>query len=82
MACRRGAMVRGAGFRVEPIDTTGAGDSFDAGFLYAHLIERLQVDEALRFANACGALSTLGYGGTAAQPSREQVVKMLRAEEE
>jgi sugar/nucleoside kinase (ribokinase family) len=43
-------------------DTTGAGDSFNAGWIAAMLEGRSYV-EALKFANACGALSTLSIGG-------------------
>ena len=50
------------------VDTTGAGDSFDAGFLAAWLAgEPLQ--RALALGNACGALSTRALGGIAAQPT-------------
>ncbi|SEN87303.1 carbohydrate kinase family protein [Paenibacillus sp. OV219] len=49
-------------FTVVPVDTTGAGDSFNAGFIAAKL--RDEPDrEALEYANACGALSTLAIGG-------------------
>lgn len=54
--------------RVEAIDSTGAGDSFDAGFLVARLLGE-DLREALTLACACGALSTLRAGGTAAQPT-------------
>ena len=53
--------------RVEVTDTTGAGDSFDAGFLHAWL-GGSELDECLRLGAACGALSTRGLGGTATQP--------------
>jgi sugar/nucleoside kinase (ribokinase family) len=56
---------------VDAVDTTGAGDSFDAGFLRAWLDGASTVD-ALRFGAVCGALSTLGFGGVAAQPTRHE----------
>ncbi len=79
MSLRNGQIVHSPGFEVEVVDTTGAGDSFNAGFIYAHSIRRLSLEEALRFANACGALSTTGLGGTAAQPTLEQVLTFLQA---
>jgi sugar/nucleoside kinase (ribokinase family) len=79
MALHDGKIVRSPGFEVHVVDTTGAGDSFDAGFLFANLVQGQQVKDALRFANACGALSTTGYGGTAAQPTLQQVLGLLRA---
>jgi ribokinase len=54
--------------RVDALDATGAGDSFDAGFLAARLLGE-HLGGALELACACGALSTLGAGGTAAQPT-------------
>ncbi|SFE42412.1 Sugar or nucleoside kinase, ribokinase family [Actinacidiphila alni] len=51
---------------VRPVDTVGAGDSFDAGFVAATLAG-LPLADALAFAAACGALSTRAHGGTPAQ---------------
>lgn len=56
--------------KVNPIDTTGAGDSFNAGFLHAWLRGE-PLEDAMRFAAACGALSTLALGGTAGQADEE-----------
>lgn len=50
------------------VDTTGAGDSFAAGFLRAERAG-LPLDERLRVAVACGSLSTRALGGVAAQPT-------------
>lgn len=77
MALHAGEIVRSPSFVVDVADTTGAGDSFDAGFLFAHIVQGQRLEDALRFANACGALSTTGYGGTAAQPTLQQVLEML-----
>jgi len=62
--------------RVDVVDTTGAGDSFDAGFLAASL-EGRPLPEALAFAAACGALSTRASGGVDAQPTRDEVDAFL-----
>ncbi|WP_240548081.1 carbohydrate kinase family protein [Paenibacillus lignilyticus] len=61
-------------FSVNPVDTTGAGDSFNAGFITAKL-EGKTDSGALTFANACGALSTLAIGG-AGTVSREGLLKL------
>lgn len=50
---------------VTPVDTVGAGDSYDAGFLFAWL-NGLGLDECARAGNITGALSTLRPGGTEA----------------
>jgi sugar/nucleoside kinase (ribokinase family) len=63
---------------VTPVDTTGAGDSFNAGFLHAWL-RGMPLAESMQFACACGALSTLGIGGTGAQPTEEQARAFLVA---
>ena len=71
-----GALLRVPAVPVEPVDTTGAGDSFDAGFLAAWL-DGWPLEACVRFAVACGSLSTLGVGGTDAQPTRTQVEALL-----
>ena len=50
---------------VTPVDTIGAGDSFDAGFLYAYL-RGLDPEQCAAAGNITGALSTLKTGGTEA----------------
>jgi sugar/nucleoside kinase (ribokinase family) len=51
---------------VNVADTVGAGDSFDAGFIYGFL-NSWELEKSLRLAAVCGALSTQSSGGTAAQ---------------
>jgi sugar/nucleoside kinase (ribokinase family) len=63
--------------RLESVDTTGAGDAFDAGFLAAWL-DGQGLHECLRWGAASGALSTTALGGIAAQATREEVVASLR----
>ncbi|RKP49910.1 sugar kinase [Cohnella endophytica] len=57
-----GLMTEGKPFRVTPVDTTGAGDSFNAGWISAMLSGKPKA-EAILYANACGALATLSIGG-------------------
>ncbi|HEY6495284.1 MAG TPA: carbohydrate kinase family protein, partial [Trebonia sp.] len=58
---------------VRPVDSVGAGDSFDAGFLAATLWG-LDTRRALAIGAACGALSTRCAGGTDAQATREEAI--------
>ena len=78
-AMRDGRVASEPGFKVDALDTTGAGDTFAAGFVSAHL-EGLGLEECLRRGNACGALSTLKAGGTANQPDRAALERFLRAQ--
>jgi sugar/nucleoside kinase (ribokinase family) len=58
---------------LDPADTTGAGDSFAAGFLRAGRAG-LPLEERLRVAVACGSLSTRALGGVAAQPTWQEAI--------
>jgi sugar/nucleoside kinase (ribokinase family) len=78
LAIQDGAMATGSGFKVTPVDTTGAGDSFDAGFLSAYL-RKEPLAECLRIGNACGALSATRVGGTAGQPTETELKAFLRS---
>ncbi|MFE4451087.1 carbohydrate kinase family protein [Streptomyces sp. NPDC056796] len=64
-------LLRTPGIPARPLDTVGAGDSFDAGFVAA-LLRGLPLPDALEFAAACGALSTRAHGGTPAQPTWDE----------
>ena len=72
-AARRGdERVACPALSVDTVDTTGAGDSFDAGFIFG-LLRGCSLKEALRIGCVCGALSTRAVGGTDAQPTFEEV---------
>lgn len=63
---------------VEVCDTTGAGDCFNAGFLYGHLGGH-SFEDCLRCGNICGGLATASRGKDTL-PSAEQVEAMLRSD--
>lgn len=65
------------GLPVDVVDTTGAGDSFNAGFLAARLAGR-DVPEAVAWAAAAGSLSTRAAGGTAAQATIDELTPSIR----
>lgn len=69
--------VRAPGLALEVVDTTGAGDSFDAGFLAAW-VAGLPLAECVRWAAAAGSLSTRAAGGTGAQATRAELEDSLR----
>lgn len=58
------------------VDSTGAGDSFDAGFLAGFLAGE-PLRRCLEIGNACDALSTHGIGGTSAQPTLVEVLEAI-----
>lgn len=83
---RRGRKNTVPSVKVDPIDTTGAGDAF-----YAGLLSRLdgknvgemtdaELDAAVLFGNVCGALNTLGRGAIDALPDAETVERVLKTQ--
>ena len=76
----RGSIALGPGERAQiaaipasVVDATGAGDSFDAGFVAAMLAGE-SLERCLAIANACGALSTRAVGGIEGQPTMAEAV--------
>lgn len=61
---------------IPAVDATGAGDNFIAGFA-SELLRGASHAQALRFANACGAICTTAVGAAAALRDREQVLRLL-----
>ena len=83
MLCHGGQLLAARPPLVDVVDTTGAGDSFNAGYLYGHLAG-WSPSRSLALAVAVGSLSTRAVGGTTAQPDLEEAVAvaaMVRVEE-
>ncbi|XP_041007728.1 probable fructokinase-6, chloroplastic [Juglans microcarpa x Juglans regia] len=74
---------RVGGFKVDAVDTTGAGDAFVAGILSQLAVDLslLQKEDllrdALKFANACGALTVMERGAIPALPTRGAVLNAM-----
>ncbi len=68
--------VQVEGIEVEAVESTGAGDAFDGGFLHARMAGKA-VEEALRWGNICGGLSTRSPGGVQALPSLTEFKQQL-----
>jgi sugar/nucleoside kinase (ribokinase family) len=69
LACRSdGTMLRVPAMSIVALDTTGAGDSFNAGFLRAWL-DGADLRDSLELGVVCGALSTRASGGVDGQPT-------------
>lgn len=63
-------------YDIAAVDATGAGDNFIAGFA-SELLRGSSIPDALRFANACGAICTTAVGAGTALRDREQVLRFI-----
>ncbi len=79
VACHGKETVRRDGLKVKAIDTTGAGDSFNAGFLCG-LIEGKDLSDCLMYGNIAGAMSVTGYGGNTAFPDKAKLLEIYESE--
>ena len=71
-----GKMASSPAIPGEKADAVGAGDSFDAGFLYGYL-KGLGIEQCLLTGNICGSLTTRFPGGTKGQPSEDILKKYM-----
>jgi sugar/nucleoside kinase (ribokinase family) len=76
LASHQGSVVHMPGIAVDVVDTTGAGDNFDCGFIYG-LLNGYSLEDCLRAGNFCGGRSTTAHGGWFASPTEEQLNKYL-----
>ena len=77
--CRQGDLeLRIPGIRVQVVDTTGAGDNFNCGFLCGQ-VRGFSLADSLRMGNICGGLSTQGYGGTTTSPTFNELKRFLES---
>ncbi len=61
----------------EVVDAIGAGDSFNAGFIFKY-VSGAPLEECQRFGNLCGAVNTTAAGGTTAFTNYRDVLKIAR----
>ena len=76
MALVNAELLHVEAFKVNAVDTTGAGDVLHAGFIYG-LLENWEVAEILKFANAAAALKCKELGGRKGIPTLEEIQKFL-----
>jgi sugar/nucleoside kinase (ribokinase family) len=76
-ADRTGTRVRSPAYEVKVVDTTGCGDAFDAGFICA-LHHKMDVETALRFAQASAGLVATGLGSDAGIRSFEDTIRAMK----
>lgn len=84
-AGERGAWVKKGGknyhadsFKIDVVDTTGAGDSFNSGFIYQYY-RGAPIEDCMLWGSACAALSTTKSGGTTAFPDQQELKRFLSA---
>ncbi|MFF2089345.1 carbohydrate kinase family protein [Paenibacillus sp. NPDC058174] len=76
IAERNGKMMHHPSFQVTVVDTTGAGDSFNAGYLYGYL-KGDDLENCLLYGTACGSLSVTKRGGSAGSPDLAELTAFL-----
>lgn len=81
IACYHGREYLAESYQVTSVDTTGAGDSFNAGFIYGFLKGK-SIEKCLQCGNGCGALSVTKLGGNTGFPTEEELVRFLEEQKE
>lgn len=80
MLYRNGVWTEQEVFDVHVVDTVGAGDGFDAGYVYGYL-HHYEASELLTFANGVGALVTTVSGDTEGLPYLDEVNALVHREQ-
>lgn len=80
IAISDGKEYEASSYHVTAVDTTGAGDSFNAGFIYGFLKGKT-VMECLKYGNGCGALSVTELGGNTGFPTEEELSEFIKEQE-
>ena len=78
---RNGDVYKNTGYKVNAIDTTGAGDSFFGGFLalvLEHGLDSSKYQEMLDMACRCGAYTATGYGAIKAMGTKKEVMEAIK----
>jgi ribokinase len=63
-------------YEVDVVDTTAAGDAFIGGFASA-LLREVEIEEAVKYANACGALAATKFGAQPSLPTKEETERFM-----
>jgi 2-dehydro-3-deoxygluconokinase len=80
LLARPGSKIHVPPHKVEAVDATGAGDTFDGAFL-TRLLAGDDPETAARYANVAAALSTTGYGAVTPIPRKDAVLAAMKARE-
>jgi sulfofructose kinase len=77
IGCDESGFVTQRAFKVESVDTTGAGDAFHTGYLYG-LLHNLDLKQRLEFGSAVAALKCSRMGARTGIPTLSQVQRFLK----
>lgn len=77
---RGGSLIHVQGHKVPVVDTTGAGDAFNAGLAYA-LAQKKSVQEAVIFAGQVSALAVTKFGAQGGMPTLNEVEEYSQGEQ-
>lgn len=76
IACQQEELIHAPAYPIPAVvDTTGAGDAFNGGFIYG-ILKGYTLSEALRCGTICGSLSTTALTGTAAVPTGDELERL------
>lgn len=81
LAVSGGELLMAPSYRVEAVDSTGAGDSFNAGFIYGYL-KGCTLNQCLTYGNACGAMSVCMAGGNTGFPNKGELERWVLQKQE
>ena len=76
VVCSDDKIISALPYDCEVLDTTGAGDNFNAGFLYGYL-KFMQLEECLKYGNAVASISVTRIGGSKDCPTLEEVKRVI-----
>ncbi|VAV83243.1 hypothetical protein MNBD_DELTA01-1479 [hydrothermal vent metagenome] len=77
ITCAAGKRISKGAFKVEAVDTTGAGDVFHGGFAYG-ILKGWQIEKTVEFASAVAALKCRKTGGRTGIPRPRQAQRLMK----
>ncbi len=75
-----GRIIRMPAFKVEAVDTTGAGDAFHGGYIFG-LLHGWDLERVVRFASAVAAMKCRQMGGRTGIPNLDEVMQFLQGQD-
>ncbi|MHA1820834.1 MAG: carbohydrate kinase family protein [Promethearchaeota archaeon] len=73
-----GDVIKAPAFKINPVDSTGAGDTFCGAFTTAYVVKGWSIEKSLTFANACAAIKMLKFGARTGMPTYNEAIQFLK----